>query len=402
MANTLKLGAGKWATGTDTVLAFNDENNNFKPLPFSFSRASSATVVNQSGLIETVGSGEPRIDFLGNTKGALLLEPQRTNLITYSQDFSNSSWIKYSFGTGVTPVVTSNNAISPDGTLNASKVVFNTGSGTTSSDQSTFEKLVNTTSGVAINQSVYLKGENGGEKILIRGVGGSSYTTLTLTDKWVRYDVTETSAGTSSYYSIGLRQGLGGVVINSSVTIYMYAAQLEVGSYATSYIPTSGSAVTRVAEVCNQGGISHAINSTEGVLYVETHNVLSGSDNNIYLTDGTNSERVGILFSNSTGNLMFLIRVNEVYIASITVPANQINWEQTNKIAIKYKTNDMSFWLNGTKVGTDTSGNMFSPNTLSQLGFNSGSGGTFYGEARDVKLYNTALTDSELAALTTI
>ena len=63
MANTLKLGAGKWATGTDTVLAFNDENNNFKPLPFDFSRASSATVVNQSGLIETVGSGEPRIDF---------------------------------------------------------------------------------------------------------------------------------------------------------------------------------------------------------------------------------------------------------------------------------------------------------------------------------------------------
>ena len=51
MANTLKLGAGKWATGKDTVLSFNDENGNFKPLPFSFSRASNATVVNQSGLI---------------------------------------------------------------------------------------------------------------------------------------------------------------------------------------------------------------------------------------------------------------------------------------------------------------------------------------------------------------
>ena len=82
MANTLELGNGKWATGKDTVLAFNDENNNFKPLPFSFSRASSCTVVNKDGLIETVGSGEPRIDFKDNTKGALLLEPTRSNVIT--------------------------------------------------------------------------------------------------------------------------------------------------------------------------------------------------------------------------------------------------------------------------------------------------------------------------------
>ena len=73
MSNTLKFGAGKWATGTDTVLAYNDENNNFKPLPFDFTRASTATVVNKLGLIEDVASGTPRIDFLGNTKGAVLL-----------------------------------------------------------------------------------------------------------------------------------------------------------------------------------------------------------------------------------------------------------------------------------------------------------------------------------------
>ena len=88
MANTLELGNGKWATGKDTVLAFNDQNNNFKPLPFSFSRASSGTVVNKDGLIETVGSGEPRIDFKDNTKGALLLEPTRSNLLPYSEDFN--------------------------------------------------------------------------------------------------------------------------------------------------------------------------------------------------------------------------------------------------------------------------------------------------------------------------
>ena len=91
MANTLELGNGKWATGKDTVLAFNDENNNFKPLPFSFSRNSSGTVVNKEGLIETVGVGEPRIDFKDNTKGALLLEPSRTNSLLQSNQF-DTTW----------------------------------------------------------------------------------------------------------------------------------------------------------------------------------------------------------------------------------------------------------------------------------------------------------------------
>ena len=91
MANTLKFGNGQWATGNGTALAYNDENANFKPLPFDFTRASSGTTVNQSGLIETVGSGIPRIDFQGNTKGALLLEPSRTNLVPYSQTFTGWS-----------------------------------------------------------------------------------------------------------------------------------------------------------------------------------------------------------------------------------------------------------------------------------------------------------------------
>ena len=94
MAETLKLGNGIWATKENSLLSYNDENGNYKPLPFDFTRASSATVVNKAGLIETVQSGIPRIDFLGNTNGALLLEPQRTNLITQSEAFGNSYWTK--------------------------------------------------------------------------------------------------------------------------------------------------------------------------------------------------------------------------------------------------------------------------------------------------------------------
>ena len=219
---------------------------------------------------------------------------------------------------------------------------------------------------------------------------------------WKRCKITFTAAGTNGSATLRIAESDGVVsYVGQNKSVYVYAMQYEQGSYPTSYIPTSGSAVTRLVETCNQGGISHAINSTEGVLYAETSNVAKGDISIISLTDGTNNERVMIYF-NSDLTLYFYIRVNSSYVATFVVPANQINFEATNKIAIKYKTNDMSFWLNGTKVGTDTSGTMFSPNTLSQLGFNSGTGSTFYGEARDVKIYDTALTDQELQALTQV
>ena len=88
MANTFKFGNGEWAVGKETALAYNDENSNFKPLPFTFDRGSSATVVNKQGLIETVGTDEPRIDFLNNTKGHLLLEPERRNIVTDSEELT--------------------------------------------------------------------------------------------------------------------------------------------------------------------------------------------------------------------------------------------------------------------------------------------------------------------------
>ena len=108
MANTLNLGNGNWGVKKDSLLAYNSENGNFKPLPFDFTRASSATVVNKAGLIETVGSGEPRIDFSSDTKGALKLEPQRNNLVLTSAS-----------GVYGSSPASETNTISPDGTLNA-------------------------------------------------------------------------------------------------------------------------------------------------------------------------------------------------------------------------------------------------------------------------------------------
>ena len=94
MAQTYKFGNGTWARKKGSTLAYSDTNNAFKPLPFSFERNSIATRVNKEGLIEVVGNDIPRIDYTDSTEGALLLEPSRTNLYTYSEDFSQCYGVK--------------------------------------------------------------------------------------------------------------------------------------------------------------------------------------------------------------------------------------------------------------------------------------------------------------------
>ena len=153
MSNTLKFGNGQWATKKGSTLAYNDENGNFKPLPFNFERAGTATRVNKEGLIETVGSNIPRIDYPmidGVVSGcpSLLLEPQRTNLFPYSEDYSQSVFTRRNC------TINQNYAISPSGLLDATLISAN------GSDAAIFDKI-GVTSGNTYTLSVYLRVESG-------------------------------------------------------------------------------------------------------------------------------------------------------------------------------------------------------------------------------------------------
>ena len=404
MANTLKLGAGKWATGTDTVLAFNDENNNFKPLPFDFSRASSATVVNQSGLIETVGSGEPRIDFLGNTKGALLLEPQRTNSITYSKDFS--SWIQAD---------TSSVSIADsfDGSNNAYKVSVVSAGG--------FQTIRNTGLSVSGVQTftIYAKKDTlNFTRILFGGFGnfwvdlqnGNQGTTTGSFD-----NITITSAGngffkivatftpTSAVTEVFLYPSIGnGNVSQTSGSVIFQYAQLEVGSYATSYIPTSGQSggVTRVGDVCNNGANSQVINSTEGVLYLEGSALADDVlDKRIFLSDGTMNNYVAIGYSRFAGYIIAEMVTGGV-LQTVDWGATGVNKTNNNKFALSWGSGTMKFYVNGNQTNTES---VTSPTGLNVLEFNTAVDTlVMYSNTRDLRVYNTALTSAELQALTTI
>ncbi len=404
MAQTLKFGKGTWATKTGSSMAYNDQSGNYKPLPFNVERDSIATRVNKEGLIEVVGKDKLRIDYTDSAKGVALLENSATNFITYSEDFSQ--WQK------LNSTVTDNSVISPDGSQNADLIDYNI----TSSDG--YIRITHTASSVISFYvkykdiqwlMVYASGLGAGKLIDIENsiiggnVGsGASAEITNLGNGWKRV-VLKSSSSNITQTSIYAASSDGSYsTISLSGGVYLWGAQAEQGSYATSYIPTQGSAVTRVADVCNNGGNDQVINSEEGCFYFEgnlfkgddTNNIISitdgGVNNYIYLNfqTNTNQEKVRYTVSGST-------QINYNFPSSETMYTN-------SKYAISYKTNEIKIYRNGVEIITDTSATMLSPNTLNKIQFSFNNNDYFKGYIKDLKLYNTALTDQELAALTQV
>tara|TARA_R110002153_G_scaffold3934_2_gene18827 strand:+ start:4956 stop:6212 length:1257 start_codon:yes stop_codon:yes gene_type:complete len=418
MANTLKFGNGNWATKEDSVLAYNDENNNFKPLPFDFTRASTATYVDSDGLIKTSKNGEARIDYTDSTDGALLLEPARTNIILRSQEFDNDvSWIKSR------ATVTANNVVSPDGTLNADKLIETSDSGLHALSQNTtvasgtiytfsiFIKKGSSsliqflfgTNNVSGNPYVNFDVNNG----LLQNNGATSANIENYGNGWYRCCATFTTSVTAftnfispiQSISSGRASAFAGNVNNN---IYIYGAQLEQGSYPTSYIPTSGSAVTRVAESCDQNPVTGIIGQTElTVFYQGIVERLGGSDGHaIALSQSANaigSSRILLYRDSGNGNMYLYIQDSTTQFSTpLLVNSNpQIN----DKYAIAVKDNDLVVYCNGVKIAENTSGTIPATEYICLNKWNN----TTYEQSKikDVRLYNTRLSNAELATLTT-
>ena len=366
---------------------------------FTFDRANGyASRVREDGLIEEVSNDTPRLDYLDGGCPSLLLEPSRTNLITYSENFSQ--WNLLSGGTGVNPVVTSDSTISPDGTQNADKIVFNSGSGTTSGDSSQINNIVSVTSGTDATASIYLKGENGGEELVFRGVADGSYQKITLTTEWQRFSTTENSGTTTDPITFGIRQNVSGLgVINSSATIYAWGGQVEVGSYATSYIKSnSGSTTTRLKDECINAGDNDLFDITEGTFFVDANNFGTPylDFSMITLSDGSSNfvrfiyESSRIRTSVENGSIQ-----QDYFITGV-------NDNERNKVAITFKENEFKVYHNGVLKDTDPSGVV--PTNLDRLNFanQSGTSRHFEGKVYDTRVYDRVLTEAEAIELTTL
>ena len=347
---------------------------------FDVVRGSAATRVNAEGLIEDVATNIPRIDYTGGGCPSLLLEPQSTNLVTHSEDFSDASWDK-----NATLIVTSNNAISPDGTQNATRVNKVSSGGRLGVD-------IPITSGQSYTLSFYMKNNGGNTSLEASFDGQSANQSYTITDNWERYEFTFI-ATTTKTSQIRLFQA----AVN--IDAHIWGAQLEALPYATSYIPTSGQIATRLADSVTGAGDATTFNSTEGVLYAEMSGTgTQGGLQTIGMFSGNVESRVLFRRNPTTNKVQALVYVNNII--QFNVQGNMLNG--FNKVALKYKENDFALWLNGVEVGSSNSG-LAPVASLSKLSFKDEAvGNPFFGKVKDVRTYNTALTDAELTELTTI
>jgi hypothetical protein len=193
----------------------------------------------------------------------------------------------------------------------------------------------------------------------------------------------------------------GDVIGVGNSSIAYWGHQLEQGSYATSYIPTSGSAVTRLGDVCTNGGNDQVINSTEGVFYFEGSALDDdGTDRKITLSDNSLNNRITFGFSRFTGNINAEVHSGG-NLQTSGFGATGVDQTNNNKFALSWGGGVSKFYVNGTLASSYT--NVTSPIGMNVLNFSLSSGfEKMYLNCKDIRVYDTALTDQELIALTQV
>jgi hypothetical protein len=342
-----------------------------------------ATRVNSEGLIESVLPNVPRLDYTDGGCPSLLVEPQSTNLALRSEEFDNAGfWSLANSGS-----ISTNTDIAPDGTTTADRLVAG-------ANFSQVQCAITGTADTAYTGSIYIKRITGSGVVNLR-VSENADIPITVTNEWTRVSATVTSTTTTVR--------LGVKLATSGDEVAIWGAQLEQGSYPTSYIPTVASTVTRNADVISKTGLSSYINSSEGVLYYEAKYFSNNIVNVLSISDGTNNNQLRI-GSDISGSFTGLVTVSGVTQAVFSGGINSLS--NYSKIALKYKNNDFSLFVNGVKVAFDISGVTFPVGTLSQLKLDQGggSGGAVanYCNLKNLQVYKTALTDQELITLTTL
>ena len=373
---------------------------------FDFTRSTTATRINSSGNVESVAANLPRIDYTGGT-GSLLFEPQSTNKLTHSEDFNSAAWLLSDL------TATANQINSPDGTLNASKLEMTDNGSLRNQSQMTFSD--------AYSYSIFVKKGNSRyvtlrsaffTQSIVVGFDLDSETAQTdgkienYGNDWYRLSISKdisSDADKSGFFYMYLPNSLGGQTSVSGNFAYYYGAQIEDSTFPTSYIPTSGSTVTRNADAANNAGSSDLINSTEGVLYAEISALVNGGVGDRYISLGSGSDinnTIQLLYHNTASRVSYFVKKS----GGFEVNVSSFSFAQTDnlKIAVKYKENDFALWINGVERATDTSGETFSVGTLQKLQFDAGNGASdFQGKVKCVAVYKEALTDAELTCLTT-
>lgn len=382
----------------------------------TFTRSTTATYTDSSGLIASAAIDTPRFDYDPVTlapKG-LLIEEQRTNLLTYSEQFDDAVWFKEAAS------ISANTITAPSGALTADKLIEN------SANAIHFIRYqLALAASTTYTVSVYAKaGERTRFQISGSGLSWTSYSTA-IFDLSAGTVVTNTGAFTSasitpvgggwfrctatgiSNASSTIQQAVQLVLVQSGTTIsytgdgssgvYLWGAQLEAGAFATSYIPTVASQATRAADFASITGTNFSswYNASEGTIYSESVAPLLNGSNSVYsISNGTVSNRIASAF----GTFTLFVQVGGATQASL---GSNLGVAGTYaKYAGAYKVNNFAFSINGTTALTDTAGSVPTNNVLYIGSSASGNSSFLNGTIKKIVYYPRRLSNAELQVLT--
>ena len=390
---------------------------------FTVTRNTAARRFNSAGLIESVASGIPRLDYYtsGGVTGcpALLVEPAATNLHTYSEAFDQNY-------TAIATTISGTNLTAPDNSSTADRYFENAGVSTHVVALAGGGAGFAVTSGTVYTISAFIKGIGGRNSRFSVTNAGSGNVLYTLSgngsvsnssigaiqyfgNDWYRCSLTFTATGTTNFrqsiFSVsGSTDSFDG---DPTKGIMLWGAQLETGSVATSYIPTTTGTGSRSADVISvSGAVSGSIGQLSGTIYAEMDVRVLGDGRFATLSDGTSNNRIQCRFNSAINGLDFLVVVSGSSVGfsvsnsthpsfPVTIPAG------TYKIALGYKQNDYVVAMNGvTYTPTVTTRNVPLNFSKVTLGADVSDLNQFNNRIRAVALYTTRLTNAELATLT--
>jgi hypothetical protein len=374
-----------------------------------------ATRVNKDGLIESVAADQARLNYdpTNPQDPHLLLEPSRTNQFTNSENLAN---IDFKSNSTITP----DNIIAPNGSLTADK--------TTQTSAGYLRETVSVSNGTTYSFSVFLKkgdlryavirslfSQNGttpansnsvfdldNGSVIYTGNDVVNASIEAYANDWYRCSFVSLASATSSAPFIDFYFTSSSSGTQSSGTSgfgYGWGMQLEAGSYPTSYIPTSGSAVTKTQDRCFNGGDANLFNDSEGVLFVDLEALGEGTTTRKISLSNGNTSFVNFNFNATSGKVSFEFgsTLNSFYILNSTGHT----LTNRNKIAIKYKSGDTDCFINGTRV-TGNNGT-FSLSGLDRVNFeNRATNGSqnMFAKIHQLMVFNEVLSDSELETIT--
>ena len=403
------------STGTRSVGIFQDASDSAIDVLIYGAQLVEGTTA-QTYLPTTDRLNFPRLDYTYGSCPSALLEPQRTNLATWSEDFSNVVWGK------TAATITSNTTTSPDGSTNADTL---TADGTSNNHR--VELSGSVTSGTLYTVSIYAKkGSNDFLQIfgfgspfgvnvwanfnlntgIVGSVGSSTTASIqSIGNGWYRCIITGTASTTGSFALIGYSIVASATSVRAeantlSTSVFLYGAQLEAGAYPTTYIPTTSATATRVADSFSRNNIytNGLISASGGTWFVELRNTIP------YIRDtfaqslfiGGNSTGVGgdgfaFTFGGSTANRPLIRK----YVGAVESLVGTLT-SDNSKVAIKWNGSTADVFINGTKVTSATSF------AFTNLQFVGGVGSAAPVFIQQMALFPTPLSDTDCTTLTTL